>query len=318
MAQTAPYFPDLADGPADGAAFWLTTSDDVRIRVGHWGLDAPKGTVLLFPGRSEYVEKYGRAARDLRDRGFATVTIDWRGQGLADRLRPSRMLGHVDSFSDYQRDISAMMEHVRASGLPKPYYLLAHSMGGCIGLRSLYKALPVEACAFTAPMWGIQMASALRPVAWTLSSVSRQLRMSHLMAPGQTPDSYVLRTPFEENHLTSDPEMFAWLQEHLRQQPDMGLGGPSLRWLNESLFEMLGLARKGAPQTPALTFLGSDEAIVDTGRIRDRMKAWPGGVLVEVEGARHEIMMETPAMRGMMFDRVAEHFVQQSAHARVG
>ena len=87
MAGAAPLFPQ-ADGPQGGVAQWLTTSDGVRVRVAVWGRDAPKGTVLLFPGRTEYVEKYGRAAGDLLARGFATVAIDWRGQGLADRLQP--------------------------------------------------------------------------------------------------------------------------------------------------------------------------------------------------------------------------------------
>jgi len=53
--------------------------------VGHWTGQHVKGTVLLFPGRTEYIEKYGPAAADFLARGFATVVIDWRGQGLADR-----------------------------------------------------------------------------------------------------------------------------------------------------------------------------------------------------------------------------------------
>ena len=32
----APFFEDVAGGPAGGAAHWLTTSDGTRIRVGHW------------------------------------------------------------------------------------------------------------------------------------------------------------------------------------------------------------------------------------------------------------------------------------------
>ena len=193
MPEPAPYFADLADGPADAAAYWLTTSDGVRIRVGSWNHGSGTGTVLLFPGRSEYVEKYGRAATDLAARGFATVTVDWRGQGLADRLSPNAALGHVDRFGDYQADVDALTDHVRWLGLPEPFYLLGHSMGGCIGLRALHAGLPVAAAAFTAPMWGIQMAPAIRPAAWTLSAVARPLRFGHVFAPGQVPAPYVMR-----------------------------------------------------------------------------------------------------------------------------
>ncbi len=68
-----------------------------------------KGTVLLFPGRTEYIEKYGRAARDLYQRGFATLTVDWRGQGLADRMLEDARIGHVHYFTDYQKDVAAMI-----------------------------------------------------------------------------------------------------------------------------------------------------------------------------------------------------------------
>ena len=56
----APFFADLADGPPGGRAVWLRTEDGVRIRVGLWR-GGEKGTVVLLPGRTEYIEKYGRA-----------------------------------------------------------------------------------------------------------------------------------------------------------------------------------------------------------------------------------------------------------------
>jgi len=185
MTETAPYFAEIADGPADAESVWLDADDGVRIRIGYWNRDAPNGTVLLFPGRSEYVEKYGRAAADLAARGFATVAIDWGGLGLAAKLAANPHKGHVGKFSDYQRDVAATLAHVRAIGLPEPYYLLGHSMGGCIGLRALFNGLPVTAAGFTAPMWGIHFAPPLKPIAWTLSTVTRPLRLDGLFTPGQ-------------------------------------------------------------------------------------------------------------------------------------
>lgn len=312
MTDPAPYFADLALGPEDGVTVWLTTEDGIRIRMGAWNRDAERGTVLIFPGRSEYVEKYGPAASDLARRGFAAVAIDWRGQGLGDRLSSNPALGHVEVFSDYQHDVAAVMAQVRAMGMPEPYFLLAHSMGGCIGLRALHEGLPVEAAAFTAPMWGIQISPALRPVAWTLSSVSRPLRFSHVFAPGQVPAPYVMRVTFEENHLTRDAEMFEWLRSHLLSNHELGLGGPSLHWLNEALLETRRLTRMPSPDLPCLTYLGSREAIVEAERIHERMGSWPGARLELVEGCEHEIMMETPPIRRRFFDDVATHFVSRA------
>jgi len=52
--EAAPLFTDIAPGLAGGAAYWAETSDEKRIRVAHWSPEGAKGTVLLFPGRTEY------------------------------------------------------------------------------------------------------------------------------------------------------------------------------------------------------------------------------------------------------------------------
>ena len=303
----APLF-GVAEGPVGGVAHWLTTSDGVRIRVAVWGHDAPKGTVLLFPGRTEFVEKYGRAAVDLLARGYATLTMDWRGQGLADRLQPNPALGHVADFTEYQRDVAAVLAYATAQNLPRPYYLLAHSMGGCIGLRSLNDQLPVKAVCFTAPMWGIKLAPPLRPIAWALSGLSLPLGFSNTIAPGQTATTYVLRAGFKGNDLTSDAGMFAYMQGQCRAHPELSLGGPSLRWLNAALRETLELSQGPAPATPCLTFLGTDEAIIDVPRVKQRMASWTNGRLVMIQGSRHEVLMETPATRKLTFDQACGFF----------
>lgn len=301
MMETAPYHADVSQYDK-GTCHWLLTVDGVRLRVGHWAVPNAKGTVLIFPGRTEYVEKYGRTAKDLNARGFAAVAIDWRGQGIADRLLDNRAVGHVDIFEDYQLDVQAMLAHVRKLKLPEPYFMLAHSMGGCIGLRSIYDGLPVKAAAFSAPMWGIKMSPALRPIAWGLSSVSRPLGFSGVFAPGQQAETYVLRATPEENTLTSDPSAFEILQSQLRAHPDLALGGPSLHWLNESLREMRALAQMPSPDLPCVTFLGTEESIVDPARIHDRMGRWPGGTLVMLQNGRHEVLMEQPSIRNQVLD----------------
>lgn len=308
---SAPLFEDIAGGPSGGVAHWLTTSDGVRIRVGYWACPDAKGTVLIFPGRTEFVEKYGRTAKALQERGYASLAIDWRGQGIADRMTPNRAVGHVGHFTDYQKDVAAVIAHAQDMHIPRPYFMLAHSMGGCIGLRSLHEGLDVKAAMFSAPMWGVQMAAPLRPVAWGLSAISAPLGLDQNLAPGQFEESYVLRVNFDENTLSGDPEMFSVFQAQLRAHPDLGLGGPSLRWLNASLFEMYKLSRMESPAYPCLTFLGTKEAIVDPERIRNRMRDWPNGNLRVIQGGRHEMLMDLPEMRGLLFDETAALFDAQ-------
>lgn len=305
--EQAPYHAEIAGNP-HGVCHWLITVDGVRIRVGHWNADTPKGTILIFPGRTEYIEKYGRTATDLTARGYSCVAIDWRGQGIADRLLENRAVGHVNVFEDYQLDVKAVLAHVEKLNLPKPYFLLGHSMGGCIGLRSVFDGLPVEGLAFSAPMWGIKMSPALRPIAWGLSSLSKPLGFSGAFAPGQQAETYVLRTSADDNTLTSDPSSFEMLQAQLKAHPDLALGGPSLHWLNEALKEMRALSMMPSPPKPCITFLGSEEEIVDPPRIHDRMAGWDNSTLVLLPDARHEVLMETPPLRDQVIDGITDLF----------
>jgi len=307
--ETAPYRADLADGPEDGQAWWASARDGVRLRIGAFNRDAAKGTVLLFPGRTEYVEKYGRAAHDLAQRGLATLVIDWRGQGLSDRLSDDPMSGHVHHFPDYQQDVAAMVAAADELDLPKPCYLLAHSMGGGIGLRSVMEGLDVKACAFSAPMWGIQLSDVLRAVAWSVSWSSKRLGMDHIYAPNTTNnESYVLIEPFESNKLTRDADMYQYMIDQTLAVPELGLGGPSLRWLHEALQETRTLANRPSPAMPCITFAGTEEQIVDLGRIQDRMAKWPGSQMHWIEGGKHEVLMETPDVRTRIFDQIAGFF----------
>lgn len=304
----APLYVDTGACSEKGSAYWLTASDGVRIRIGVWAADAPKGTVLLFCGRTEYVEKYALVADAFAQRGLATVVIDWRGQGIADRLLDNTAIGHVDDFGDYQKDVAAMMAAVRTLALPEPLFLLGHSMGGSIGLRALYEGLPVAAAAFTGPMWGIAISSYLRPVAWSLGRAMPAVGLGALLAPGTSATHYVLNSEFDDNTLTRDRPMWDMMQAQLRAHPEMALGGPSVTWLHHALEDTRALAARPAPDVTCITFMGDNERIVDVDRVHARMASWPKGTLHVIKDAEHEVMMEPPATRNWIFDTMAAAF----------
>lgn len=305
----APLFTDVRPGPEAGAAHWADTSDGKRIRVGHWPLDGARGTVLLFPGRTEYIEKYGVTAGNLAARGLATLAIDWRGQGLSDRLIDDPQIGHVGAFSDYQKDVAAMMRAARTLSLPRPYFLLAHSMGGCIGLRAVMEGLSVQAAAFTGPMWDIHLSVPLRTVAQVLSNVMPHLGKGHALPPGRSRQAYVLDEDFDNNMLTTDKAMYDMMRDQLRAHPELALGGPSYLWLREAFAETKHLSGRAAPSLPALTWIGSRERIVGVSPIHKRMEGWKGGELIVVDGAEHEVLMEGDAIATPVFDGIEKLFL---------
>src|SRR5580704_4448991 len=94
-----------------------------------------RGTCVLLNGQTEFIEKYFEVIDELRGRGFAVASLDWRGQGGSGRLVPDAPLRvHIGDFADYDADLSAFMEKVVDPILPKgtPVIALAHSMGGHI------------------------------------------------------------------------------------------------------------------------------------------------------------------------------------------
>lgn len=305
--EPAPFYDEVAEAPEGATCVWLTCSDGVRIRAAHWRGGA-KGTVLLFQGRTEYIEKYGPAAAEFAARGYAMATLDWRGQGLSDRMLKDRAPGHVNRFADYQRDVAAFMDFVAAEDLPRPYFLIGHSMGGCIGLRAIHDGLPVNAVAFSAPMWGILMRHILRPVAWGLSWLATAIGRGQRLVPSIPPENYVLKAEFEGNFLTRDRDMYDFMRRQITAHPDLAIGGPTMQWLLEALKETHALRQLPSPDLPCLTVLGAEERIVHAASIHERMARWPGSEFDLVGNAEHELMMEGPATRTKFYDRATALF----------
>lgn len=296
----APLFDDLAEGPERGAAYWLKTSDGQRIRIGVWPAVEPRGTFLMFPGRTEYIEKYGRFAKEITAAGLTMLAVDWRGQGLADRPAHRRDMGYVLNFDEYARDVDAVVGGAEALGLPKPWYMLGHSMGGAIGLRALHNGLDVESAVFSAPMWGIVLSPASRAFAALLSRLSGRFGLDKRFTPTTGPAAPMA---FKDNPLTHDRETFEYFERQTKERPELALGGPSIRWFVEALAETAELMAIPAPKVPAICFLGSRETIVDPLRIHRRMANWPEGKLVVIDGARHEVLMEKPEYRTQVVEQ---------------
>ena len=305
---TAPYYADVARGPVGEVCAWIHADDGTRLRACHWSPSSTKGTVLMFPGRTEFVEKYSDAAQELATRGFASAVIDWRGQGLADRVDKARRLGHVWDFAEYQQDVHAFASFAQEQGLPEPYFLLAHSMGGCIGLRALCNGLAVRAAIFSGPMWGFGLPFHMRVGGWILSNLAVPVGFGLRFAPTEAATAEPASQPFKDNLLTSDEAMYEWMQTQVRTHPDLFLGGISLGWLRAAFREMSDLRKQPAPDLPSHTWLGLDEKIVSIEAIRTRLSSWDTGKLIEVAGARHEVIMESPQTRQAFYDQSATLF----------
>src|SRR4051794_5876342 len=113
--------------PEDVVSGAIKTADGAELRFARW---APppgrRGTVCVFTGRSEQIEKYFETVRDLRDRGFAVAALDWRGQGHSSRRLRGLRKGYVRDFADYETDVDAFVGPGGVAGWPPPPFSPAH------------------------------------------------------------------------------------------------------------------------------------------------------------------------------------------------
>jgi lysophospholipase len=305
----APFLADVAEGPEGGRAVWTQAADGTRLRIGVWPGGA-KGTVVMLPGRTEYIEKYGRVAADFAAAGYAMAAIDWRGQGLSDRPQHRRDMGHVVSFDEYREDVTALVDVLIRLNLPRPWHMLAHSMGGCIGLRALHDGAPVATAAFSAPMWGIKMTPFLKSISTIVLGLAEPLGLDTAFAPTTGPYAPMA---FDDNPLTADRDQFDYMMRQTQMHPELTLGGPSVRWVKAALEECAALMEMAPPDLPALAMVGTRERVVEIGAIEARAASWPSCDLLVVEGAEHELLMETPERRARAFEAVLRLFQNAKA-----
>ena len=95
--------------------------------------------MCIFQGRGEWIEKYFETVRDLRARGFAVATLDWRGQGLSDRALSDRRKGYVRDFSEYDTDLETFMREIVLPDCPPPLFAIGHSTGATVLIRAAYR-----------------------------------------------------------------------------------------------------------------------------------------------------------------------------------
>ncbi len=304
--EKAPLYKDIISDPCDAQAFWLRTEDGIRIRIAIWS-GGNKGTVFILTGRTEYIEKYASIANLLYQGGYSVVTHDWRGQGLSDRLLANPNIGYIGKFSDYQMDMNVVIETSKVLKLPQPFFLLSHSMGGCIGLRTIHQTQDFKSAVFTGPMWKLHGKIRML-LAKYISALAISLGFDKKLILGAEERNYLYLSTPEKNSLTSDPDIFLFLKNQIDSYPELNVGGPSWRWLKEAIKENDFMLSQSYPETPSLVILGSDETLVDVNEILSYCRNWPQIQLDIIPNTKHEVLMESERYRDLAMEKILSFY----------
>jgi lysophospholipase len=251
-----------------------------------------RGTVLVCPGRTEFIEKYFEVARDLQARGFAVVIFDWPGQGLSERLHKDKSLGHIKSYGQY---VDAMIRGLEKLGkrAGNKWVVLAHSMGGTIATEALRtRKIRVSAAAFSAPMWGIPIWFFQR---W-YARLARMFGFGGLAARPPGPPEV-----FSNNQLTHDELRWQLYRKLVTADPRLAVGEPTIAWVVASINVMREFFEASAldhlRDLPTLIAIAEEETIVKKAAQRKLARRFRQADTIVVKGAGHEILMETDRRR---------------------
>lgn len=278
----------------------IACPDGVSLRYAVWpSVSAPRGTICVFTGRSEMIEKYFETVGELRRRGFAVTVMDWRGQGHSARQLADVRKGHVTAFLEYECDVGALMREVVLPNLPPPYTALAHSMGGTTMLRLAHGGQTwFDRLVLTAPMIDLPSPRSSAPLR-TLMRVLGRAGLGENYVPGSNVDRSRAKG-FDGNPLTTDAHRYARNAALLARDPTLGVGAPTVAWIDAAFATIVDFRRPGYAESidrPILMVAAGDDTVVSTPAIVKFAARLRNGVCHVIKGARHEVLQEADSHR---------------------
>jgi lysophospholipase len=282
----------------------LKTRDGVTLRFARWQPPAGRrGTVCIFQGRGEWIEKYFETVRDLRARGFAVAALDWRGQGLSDRALSDRHKGYVRDFSEYDIDLEAFMREVVLPDCPPPLFAIGHSTGATMLIRAAYRGHRwFDRTVLIAPLIALSGVGATP----TASMIVRALRLTgfgSMYVPGG--EAVVMETrPFAGNILTSDPVRYARNAAVLEAEPLLAVGRPTVAWVDSAFRAMHAIQERGFAsriRQPMLIISAGLDVVVSNAAIEEFATLLRTGSHLVVVGSKHELLMEQDRFRSQFW-----------------
>lgn len=290
--------------PTGAVVGMMTAADGKSLRYARWeATRGPRrGTVCLFPGRGEFIEKYFEVVAELRRRGFAVAALDWRGQGGSVRELDNPRKGHISDFAVFDRELRQFMLEIVLPDCPPPYVAMAHSMGGAILLRNaIVPGSWFDRMVLTAPMIAFSDEKMSHPQALVraYAETACLMGLSRSFIPGGYEKMPDLKR-FENNQLTSDRERWQRATGVLEVAPHLELGSPTVGWLRAALRAMSDLQAPdyaARVQVPMLVFAAGADRIVSSRAVEDFAVRLKLGALVRLPGSLHEILQENDPIR---------------------
>jgi lysophospholipase len=269
--------------------------------------DRKAPAIMISSGRTEAAIKYKELIFDLYNEGYSVYIHDHRGQGLSGRMTEDPDMGYIDTFQFYVDDMKFYYDNMVIPGGHKQIYLLAHSLGGAIGMTYLEQyAGDFKAAAFSSPMLG------LKPPACEAVMLLAGDEPKYALGQHKYDDD---KTDFTKNKLTGSKIRYERMIEAYEKEPKARLGGATYQWVLRSCQQFDYINENiDRIQTPFILFSAEDERIVNP-RAHQRFvesalelgktcQAWV------IENAQHELLIEKDEQRIDTLNHILKFYAQ--------
>jgi len=296
---TTEYIYPLLTPPNDWQWGEFQNRHDQTIRYGWNTPKNAKALVVLAEGRTECIEEYFELIRDLNAQGFACAVMDWQGHGLSYRFNNDNTRHHSKGFENDVNDFSLFLKQIDHINLP--HILMAHSMGGNIGLRYLIDHDDnAFKCAFLiAPMLGLKPKRTIKLMAALLLKAASKMGHLERHALGQKRWNEIYAN-IAKYKVSSDP-IRREKQPHLfKTRPELQCGGVTWGWLKEALKSISILRDPGhlnAVKIPVFFAMAGRDGVVDNDGTRKTASLITNGQTHIFEKAEHQIHAEKDSIR---------------------
>jgi len=255
-------------GAGGGSIHWRTwTAADVRAQV------------VIVHGYGEHGDRYTRLAERLVGEGYSVWANDHRGHGLS-----QGHCGVLTQLGDAVADVDHVVVMARAVQPDLPVFMLAHSMGGTIGLSYALdhqdKVTGLILSSAAVSLEGLGVTRIQREAVKLVSRIAPRIPVNRLDFQG------ISRDPEEVRIYMDDPLVYK--------------GAQPARTVSEIVEAMADLPDEVSRlQIPLLVIAGSADPIVPAAGSRDihGRAGSPDKQLIVYEGFVHELINEPPEDR---------------------
>ena len=262
-----------------------------RIICDRYETEQAKGTVVILHGFTECAVKFSEIIFSLLQNGYSVLAYDQRGHGRSwrDERISDPSLTHVDCFSEYTEDLAAICDQAMR-GMPKPWYLLAHSMGGAVSVLFLedhpgYFDKAVLCSPMIAPQrGGLPLFMGKAMCLWA-KFTGKDLKRIPMSQTWNGPEDY-------ETACATGKERFEWY-DSLRVKTEIyHNNGPTFSWTLEAFRVAERILAPGKPEQikiPVLIYTAENDSQVLPEAQEKLVRRLPCGKRKVVAGAKHEI-----------------------------